>query len=744
MPLNPSEELLRQVFASCPVGMSISRLSDRTFIDINAAFTRTLGWTRDDIVGRTTLDIALMDARVVEDLRAHMATSQKLENVEVEMRARDGGRRRILLSTEPVELHGEPHSISTFVDVTARKNAEIASNRIAAIVESSGDAIIGKDINGTITTWNGGAERIFGYTAAEAVGMPVLALIPLDRHDEEARILAKIRNGERVAPFDTRRVRKDGTTIDVSVTASPIRDDTGTIIGASKIARDISEQRRADLRLRRMMDSRLQGVMFTKTTGVVTHANDALLEILSFTRADLEAGMIDWRELTPPEYDEVTETALRELAQQGYCAPFEKEFMRKNGSRVSVLVGAAKIDDDSDDAVAFVLDLTERKKLERQIFRAQRMDSIGTLAGGIAHDLNNMLSPILMSIAMLREDTNDPEHRALLNTLEVSAVRASDLVQQVLSFARGVEGSRVPVKPAKIMRELLSVLRDTFPKSIAVRFPVPEELWSVNGDPTQLQQVFMNLCINARDAMPDGGELSVRMDNIRLDETYAAMNIDAHAGEYVKITVSDNGHGIPADVRDRIFEPFFTTKETGKGTGLGLSTTMAIIKSHGGFLSVYSEPGAGTAFNVYVPANSTHVAGGGAESETPRELRGQGQTVLVVDDEQAIRQVATLTLERFGYRVMTASNGAQAVGLYALNQETIAVILTDIAMPVMDGSSMITALRSINPDVRIVASSGLPSTARAALAGADHVAFIAKPYTADALLRMLDEALASP
>jgi PAS domain S-box-containing protein len=394
--------------------------------------------------------------------------------------------------------------------------------------------------------------------------------------------------------------------------------------------------------------------------------------------------------------------------------------------------------------LAIDTDITEKKKIESQFLRAQRMEGIGTLAGGIAHDLNNVLAPIMMSIEMLKDLVRNDDDLALLTTLQSSAQRGADLVKQVLSFARGVEGQRVTVNPLHVMRDLLAVMRDAFPKSIEVRFTSPRDPWTITGDATQMHQVFLNLCVNARDAMPGGGNLTIGMENVMLDETYSVLSPDARPGAYVMVKVEDSGTGIPPEIRDRIFEPFFTTKEIGKGTGLGLSTTLAIVKSHGGFINLYSELGKGTRFRVYLPANITESPADDVAVERRRLPRGHGELILLVDDEEAIRKVARRTLERFGYRVLVAGNGAEAVALYAQHPGEIAVVLTDMAMPIMDGPALVIALREMNPEVLIIGSSGLASdggVTTAAGAWVHH--YVPKPYTAEALLKSLEQVLAS-
>lgn len=439
--------------------------------------------------------------------------------------------------------------------------------------------------------------------------------------------------------------------------------------------------------------------------------------------------------------------AIAKLMQQGEWRG-EMEKRDKQGARLTTEVGWTLVrgtDGAPKSILAIDTDITEKKKLEARFLRAQRMESIGTLAGGIAHDLNNVLAPIMMSIELLQDFVTDPVGLAMLSTIQSSAQRGSDLVKQVLSFARGVERQRALVDLSHLVRDIEKVIRDTFPKNVGFKLQRPSSLWTIEGDPTQIYQVVMNLCVNARDAMPEGGNLCVALSNEDLDETYATMHPESRSGAYVQVAVSDTGTGIPKEIQEKIFEPFFTTKETGKGTGLGLSTSLAIVKSHAGFIMLESQQGKGTCFRVYFPANKVGQAQKDESSQTPNLPRGNGQLVLVVDDEEAIREIVRGTLERFGYRVKLATQGAEAVAIYAVQGKEIAAVLTDMAMPVMDGPALIAALKTINPKVRIVGSSGLSSSesvARLSGVGIEH--FIPKPYTAEAILKVLHKVINAP
>lgn len=395
--------------------------------------------------------------------------------------------------------------------------------------------------------------------------------------------------------------------------------------------------------------------------------------------------------------------------------------------------------------LAINADITDRRNVEQQLLRAQRLESIGTLAGGIAHDLNNVLTPILMSIEVLKLTEQNEAKLDVLSTIETSARRGADMVQQVLTFARGVEGERVMVRLEDVVGDVVKIAQETFPRSIAVSAEVPSGLPPVAGDATQLHQVLLNLCVNARDAMEQGGKLRVQLVAATIDAHYVALHPEAREGEYVVLQVEDSGSGMSPDVMDKMFEPFFTTKELGQGTGLGLSTTLAIVRSHGGFVRVYSELGRGTTFHVYLPALQASADSGESASREVELPRGYGELILVVDDEPAVRRITCHTLEAFGYRTLTAVDGADAIATYAARQADIALVLTDMMMPVMDGLSMVQVIRRMNPSVRIVAASGLQANNRVAKAtelGVRH--FLAKPYTADRLLLAIRDSLDSP
>ncbi|MFB2839558.1 response regulator [Floridanema evergladense] len=387
------------------------------------------------------------------------------------------------------------------------------------------------------------------------------------------------------------------------------------------------------------------------------------------------------------------------------------------------------------------MDITEKKQLEAQFLRAQRLESLGTLASGIAHDLNNILTPILAVVQLLPlklPNLNDNTQQ-LLKTLESSAQRGADLIKQILSFARGVEGKRVNLQIHHLLYEIEQIIHQTLPKSIDIHSNIPSNLWTISGDTTQLHQVFMNLCVNARDAMPEGGNLQIIAQNFLVDEHYARMHIDAKVGAYIMVSVADTGMGIPPEIIHRVFDPFFTTKEVGKGTGLGLSAVLGIVKSHGGFIDVQSEVNKGSLFKVFLPAIESPVNETNDDLEL---LNGQQELILVVDDEVAITEITKTTLETYNYRVLTASDGIEAIALYAEYKDEIAGVLMDIMMPAMDGTTIIALLRRLNTNVCVLAMSGLNSTEVVSqLQKLGFQSFLSKPFTTKELLQALHKGL---
>jgi len=1195
--LRENEEKFSKAFKSNPSGIAITELETGRFIAVNESYSRIIGFQPGDVIGRTSLELGIWENTEERSRKfGPLYEGGSLRDIEMNALTRSGSRKMINVNAESIVLGGRKCVISSVVDITERGELLRKQAELAAIVESSEDAIIGKTLEGVVTSWNRGAEKIFGYTAEEARGQKMLILFPPEREAEEGEILARISRGETVQHFETMRVRKDGRKIFISATISPLRDVEGKVTGASKIARDITAQKLADealreseARLRSLGDNLPSGMMYQLDMGpegkerrftyvsagveklhevtarevledaqvlyrqvaeadrprVVAREAAALASMQPFMaelRMQMPSGAVRWSLFTSAprraanghvlwdgielditaqkeaeeilrrkqvqllqameiaklahwEYDVVKSLVNRDeflyqmlgttSEQEGgssmtaedyirrfvnpedagivaaelaagkvatdpdFTRQFEHRIIRKDGvervmlaryriqmdesGRTSKILGTIQditeqkqtelrirqlnriyavlsainktivhekdpavmltkaceiavekggfrmawvgmhdaaeqkvkpvtsagvvegyldlvnidlkdkerssgptgqsfqsgehsicndiehdsrmapwrgemlkrgyrssasfplkvegritgvftlysdeaaffseeelglldelamdigfalevggsesrrrqaeqelrwrtaffeaqvhssndgilvldsnarkllqnrrmnelwklpphIADDPDDAPQFqyVLgrvkdpeyfvqktahlnahpdesssdvielvdgtilerysapvrgrdgtyygrvwtfhDITERKKLEQQFLRAQRMESIGTLASGVAHDLNNILTPIMMAVAVLRLRMSEDKRDSLCDTIEMSAQRGAQIVKQVLAFGRGYEGDKQPLMVGMLIQEIEQMIRSTFPKNIRVETEIKPDLRLVLGDATQMHQVLLNLCVNARDAMPNGGRLLVSAANLDIDVSYASMLPEVAPGAYVLLKVSDTGSGMPPEILERIFDPFFTTKEVGKGTGLGLSTVHAIVKSHGGILKVESVPGEGTVFQVYLPAavelEETADVGGAAVPPC-----GHGEMVLVVDDEPAITSAARSVLEANGYRVLLACDGVDAIDIFSKNMNEIAVVLTDVMMPVIDGVTFVRTLRKLSAEVPVIGSTGVGEKEQLDQLHAlcvQHV--LSKPYNAATLLRAI-------
>ena len=531
---------------------------------------------------------------------------------------------------------------------------------------------------------------------------------------------------------------RDGSIRYLESTAVPVLDERGAMAGYRGSDRDITARMETEEKLREqamLLENAVEATLLTDVDGRVRFWNRGAADLYEWTAH--EAMGRDIAELFPGSPEKTYEARKRVLQGGSWTGIIHQR--SRSGRDIVVQSRWSPVRGD-DGRVRSILilnsDVTEAQRLEARLLRSQRMEGIGTLAGGIAHDLNNVLAPILMAIEVLGRKVTDPHGQRMLSILETSARRGADLVKQVLTFARGASGPAGLLDPAHIIREMERMARETFPKSIEVRAEVPRDLWQVLGQATPLQQVLMNLCVNARDAMPAGGTLTLRAWNAPAAGAAAG---DARAPKpHVVIEVADTGTGIAPEVVDRIFDPFFTTKAMGEGTGLGLSTTAAIVKSHEGFIDVETTPGRGTAFKVFLPAHTA--AAPAAVRLEPAMPEGHGQLILLIDDEAAILNIARETLEVYGYSVITAGSGEAALGIFRERSKDIRLAVTDMSMPGLDGAATIQALRAIDPTVLIVATSGRP------LDGPETLpiqGFLPKPYSARTLLETVQATIAA-
>jgi PAS domain S-box-containing protein len=738
-------------------------ITDRqgTILWVNPAFTTMTGYSSEEAVGQTPriLKSGKHDSEFYRQFW-HTIKVGHLWRGEFTNRSKDGSIRYDEHTVSPViGPDGEvTHYVGVMHDVTERKHAEEELRdthaQLRQLLDHSPAVMYALKVEGETITPHLVSEninRLLGFAAEETLSFEwwLGRLHPEDRDRALAGLDETFR--EDVSRTEYRVQHKDGTFRWIEDNRRLIRDERGQPSELVGVWTDNTERRRAQDELReseRRFSDMLGNLQLVAATldcdARITYCNDYLLRLTGWDREDVLGK--SWFEVfvpaeARPELKALHASLIADLPDSWH---HENEIVTRAGERRLISWNNTVLRSASGEVIGTASigeDITDRKSLEKQLLRTQRMESLGTLAGGIAHDLNNLFMPILMGASLIRRVETSEATRKAVDNIERCVRRGTDLVKQVLLFARGLGGSRIVIDTASIVKEVESIARSTFPKNVTFVTTISPNLPMLSGDPTQLTQVLLNLCVNARDAMPAGGQITVSMGSTDVEPHYAAAHGGTGGGRYVVIEVADSGTGIAPEIIDRIFEPFFTTKETGQGTGLGLSTTIGIVRSHGGFLTVSSEAGRGSSFKVYFPAlfDGAFVAAEGSDKE--QELpRGEGELILVVDDERAILDIIGQTLTAFGYEVFTAEDGAQAIDLFVRHRSRIALVLTDMAMPIIDGATLIGALRRIDPDVRIIAISGGPAeAAKVERSGISH--FLAKPLTAETLLRSVSAVL---
>jgi two-component system, cell cycle sensor histidine kinase and response regulator CckA len=594
------------------------------------------------------------------------------------------------------------------------------------------------------------AVREYGYSTDEFCAMTIKDIRPPEELPLLLNYLSTRDPQKDATGVVTKHRRKDGSVLDVEVFTRPINFDGKQ--AQLVLASNITERKAAEDRIREqaMLLNLAQDAIYVRDMeGRIQFWNPGAEQLFGITAQEALGNVFS--QIIGHDDAKAFATAERALLEKG---EWSGELRKRSRTGQTVIVNsrwtllrneAGK----GKSVLSINTDITDKKKLEAQFLRSQRMEGIGTLAAGVAHDLNNILAPILMSAETLRWDLTPEEREETIARIEFGAQRGAEIIQQVLTFGRGVDGERVAVRPPDLLLDVGRIVRQTFPKNLTISFETSGSAWPVKGDRTQLHQVMLNLCINARDAMPHGGELWVVAKNVVMDEKAAGQYPPAKPGSYVMFQVVDTGCGISTSNLERIFDPFFTTKEFGKGTGLGLSTALGIVKSHHGFIAVESELNKGTTFRVYIPAMVETAENAGATTVNPAKVpgRGTGELILIVDDEIEIVATNRKILEKFGYKVLCASDGAEGVAVFAKHRENIDAVLTDIMMPNLDGIAMAHALKELDPGVQIIASSGLDKGLKGGGRGEElrklgvrH--FLTKPYSAEKLLAAMEDCIA--
>jgi PAS domain S-box-containing protein len=622
------------------------------------------------------------------------------------------------------------------------------SSRLAAIIESSSDAIISKDLNGTILTWNRGATAIYGYAAEEVIGRSIKVLVAPDQAGEEEAILARIREGQRVEHFEAVRINKNGNPIHVSLTISPIFGKNG-VVGASHVARDISEHRRLDeanAQLAAIVESSDDAIISKSPSGIIRTWNASAERLYGYSSAEAIGRNVTF--LQPPGREMEEAEILRTIGNGGRVDHFETERMRKDGSVLKVSLTISPIRDRAGAVTGvshIARDITRQREIEEHLRQTQRLESLGVLAGGIAHDFNNLLTGILgnasLALDLLPESCGSM--KPVLDDVVTASERAARLTQQLLAYAgKGrfvVERLDLPA----IIREIERLLQSTIPKNVRIGLNLADQLPHIEGDAAQVQQVVMNLLLNAAEAIPEGctGDVAIKAALEQVDEDCIRQDFatyDLQPGAYVALEVRDTGIGMDEATIERIFEPFFSTKFTGRG--LGLAAVLGIVRGHRGALKVWSAPGQGTIFKVLFPAldrtgNAPRRARAVIDARTPRDA-----TILIIDDENTVRRTAKASLESRGYSVILADNGSEGIEIFRRRQSKISAVLVDLTMPEMNGEEVLRRLTAIRPGVKVVLSSGFNEVeVIQRFAGKGLAGFIHKPYTALALATKISE-----
>ena len=749
----PDPEVMRQCLDLLPVACLTLDLEGR-LLQVNKAFRDLAGLPgQNGLGGKLTQFLAPHQAELFHQWLAGLADTDRLSSQELQFCRKDGAILSVRLEAQASTcderrlVQAALHNITSYT--RAAQALQQDETELAVIYVNAPLIMSLLDETGRLRRVNQAAvdflgrpmEELIGRLAGDLIGCALVS--PTDPPCGESPACAQcvlhqtvrgtLHTGESCHRVAARvRLRRSPRLVESDLLVSTARVNVAHRSMVLLCLEDVTEQLRTEEQLREqaaLLDITQDAICVLNLEGRVLFWNRGAEALYGWKAS--EALGHDIRtlifETVPPEWHESTER----IRQQGYwtgeieqCNRFHKTLLvQSRGSLVCTPAGEAK-------AILMVgTDQTEQKELEKQFRRSQRLESIGTLASGVAHDLNNVLTPISLAADLLRTLIREPEAAMLLDTLQRSASRGSEIIKQLLVFGHGIDGDRTALNLRYLVKELSKIIQETFPKSISLQTDLDPDLWAIVGNVTQIHQVLLNLCVNARDAMPQGGRLTIKAQNEHLADTQLKDQPAAKPGPYLLLSVTDSGTGISANILDKIFDPFFTTKATGQGSGLGLFTVQGIVKNHGGFVRIQTQLGQGTTFQIFLPATLAE-ATEAASTPASVALSSQGEMLLVVDDEEHIRRMMKRMLEGQGFRVLTSGDGGEAVSVYGHYQAEIAVVITDMMMPFMDGTALIQALRKINPSVPIIAISGLAAQrSEAEQAGGSQLLFLPKPFS---------------
>ncbi len=732
--LRLSEARTRAVIVSsldCVITMD----HDGRIMEFNPAAEKTFGYDRGDAIGKPMADLIqlpLAAGHPPEDFNRFLesANGQILDRrIETTARHWDGSEFHVELAISRIDCDGDALFTACLRDITDRRRAELEIQKLAAFPRLNPYAVLEITADGSISYFNEAALNI-----AKSLGQNHPSqILPADSTSIVKSCLA----------FGQSKLRYETTFGKRILSWSFYPVTAGGVVHC--YASDITDRKQSEeqiLEQAALLDKAQDAILVRDLEHRIIYWNKSCEKVFGWT--EQEVATKSAIELTSkadgPRFFEALQTVLEKGEWSG-----ELHHPTKAGGEVVVESRWTLVRDSQGHPKSILVlstDITERRKFESQFLRAQRLESIGTLASGIAHDLNNILAPIMMSVNLLEESNSDPRHARLLETLRTGVQRGAEMVKQILSFTRGQEGARNLINLKHLISEISKIIGETFPKKIQVKTSVCRDLWTIMADTTQVHQVLMNLCVNARDAMPDGGTLTIQAENLLLDPQFVECTPETKPGAYLILTVADTGSGIPPEIMEKIWEPFFTMKPQGMGTGLGLSTVLSIVKAHGGFIRTESEPGKGTRFRIFLPAAEARAKAAATEKVSAPPV-GHGEKILVIDDERAFQEITKAIFNKYGYRVLTANDGTEALALFAQHKDDIDLVMTDMVMPFLDGPATINALRRLDPNVRIIAASGLSENEHRA-AELTNSTFLLKPFTTETLLTTVDRVLKSP
>jgi two-component system cell cycle sensor histidine kinase/response regulator CckA len=752
--LERSEKTLHTILASTTTGIGV--IQNRIMKWHNRAMNAMLGYTPEELRGKHARILYSDDnefQRVGKTI-ASLGYHKKTASIQTKWRRKDGSEFDCLIRYALLESYnGEGAALAMVEDITDRKRAASELRKSEAryrdILNNIEDGYYEVDLAGNLTFFNDSLCTLFGISRQDLLGMNNREYTDEETAKKIFTVFHQVYiTGISAKTFDWEIVRRDGERRHVEASVSLMKDDNGKPIGFQGIVRDVTERKSlrrkleaSEERYRSLVENTMDGYFICEIPSTrVLFANQRTCDLIGYHMKEiLKRRLLDFLD---PQEKPVLENRLGTWLEGKTLNPARYVYTvkRKDGSTFKVEAATSRVMFEGRPAMQGVFkDVTEHERLERQLQQAQKMEAIGTLAGGIAHDFNNLLQAILgySQILALGKEPDDPE-LVRLQQIENSAMRASELTQQLLTFSRKVESKLRPVDLNLEVRQVEKLLKRTIPKMISIELQLQDDLQVVNADPAQVEQVMMNLAVNARDAMPEGGKIIIETENVFLDQHYCRTHAGAVVGRYVRLSFTDTGQGMEKEAVEHIFEPFYTTKELGKGTGLGLSMVYGIVKSHKGYIMCYSEPNVGTIFKIYLPAVESESKNKEAKQKEQEKIAGGDETILLVDDEELLQDIGKQILEQFGYTVLTAPDGETALELYDERREEISLIILDLMMPGMGGKQCLEKLLATAPDAKVLIASGysLDGPAKTVLeAGAK--GFINKPFELQQMLKMV-------